>query len=65
MNVYIFNADVFCADCAADIIDECRERGIDDDVDRINFRKVHFPTAAGKLTARSTAAAAMRSWRIR
>jgi hypothetical protein len=33
MNAYIFNADIYCTDCANEMIDECRERGIDDDGD--------------------------------
>jgi hypothetical protein len=48
MNVYIFNADVFCADCAADIIDECRERGIDDDGDSNTYPQGPFPNGGGE-----------------
>jgi hypothetical protein len=33
MNAYIFNADIYCADCGQEMIDEYRERGIADNGD--------------------------------
>jgi hypothetical protein len=46
MKAYIFNADIYCADCGAEIADECRERGIDDDSN--TFPKGPYPNGGGE-----------------
>jgi hypothetical protein len=48
MDVYIFNADIFCANCANEMIDECRERGIDDDSDSDQFPQGPYPQGGGE-----------------
>ena len=48
MNAYIFNADIYCTDCANEMIDECRERGIDDDGDSNTYPQGPFPNGGGE-----------------
>ena len=43
MNVYIYNADIYCVDCAQEMIDEYRERGIADDGDSNTFPQGPYP----------------------
>ena len=48
MNAYIFNADIYCTDCANEMIDECRERGIANDGDSDQFRQGPYPNGGGE-----------------
>jgi hypothetical protein len=48
MNVYIYNADIYCANCANEMIDECRERGIDDDGDSNTFPQGPYSGGGGE-----------------
>jgi hypothetical protein len=48
MDVYVFNADIYCADCGREMIDECRERGIVDDGDSDQFPQGPYPNGGGE-----------------
>jgi hypothetical protein len=48
MDAYIFNADIYCADCGAEIVDECRERGIADNGDSDQFPQGPYPNSGGE-----------------
>jgi hypothetical protein len=48
MNVYIFNADIYCTDCAQEMIDECHERGIDNDGDSNTYPQGPYPNGGGE-----------------
>ena len=51
MDGYIFNADIYCEDCGVDIIDECRERGIDDNGDSNTYPQGPYPHGGGEADA--------------
>jgi hypothetical protein len=48
MDAYIFNADIYCADCAGDMIAECKARGIADDGDSNTYPQGPYPNGGGE-----------------
>jgi hypothetical protein len=65
MNAYIYCADIYCEGCGQEISPNARRAGSLMTATATRTRKARMGTVAGKPIARSIAAAAMRSWKIR
>ena len=48
MDAYAYNAALYCADCAQEIIDDCRAKGIADDGDTDGFPQGPFADGGGE-----------------
>jgi hypothetical protein len=48
MDAYIYCADIYCADCGREMVDECRERSIADTGDSDQFPQGPYPDGGGE-----------------